>query len=389
MKCVTLKKGRDWSTLQRHHWIFSGAIASYPEGYFDGELTPICSAEGVLVGHGFFNRKTSLAGRVVSFGDEEVYAALIRTLKAALQLRNPLIHSNETTAFRIINGEGDGFPGLVIDKYGPYLVTQTGALGMRKLLPWLIEQLKNLLPFEGIYDKSTGSSLKEEGIEPRTEILWGAVPERLEILEENIRFIVEIKKGQKTGFFLDQREMRNWVKTLSRGKKVLNGFCYTGGFSLAALFGGAARVDSVDISGPALQICRENVLLNGFDPNEHGFYQADVFDFLDQKQSEYDLVILDPPAFAKKKKDIPAALKGYQRIFSQAMRTMPSGSYLLMSSCSHYINQDLFENCVREAALRANRTFRIIGRHRLASDHPENPFHSESAYLKSLCVFLD
>ena len=385
---MILNRGRDWAVTQRHHWIFSGAVSSYPKGYVDGELVAIRSFEGKLIGHGFFNQKVSLAGRVVSFGESEVYAALTKTIEEALALRAVLLASEHTTACRLVNGEGDGLPGLIIDKYGPYLVIQTGALGMRKLLPWIIEQLKARLEIRGIYDKSSGGSLKEEGIEPREEVLWGDIPDRVEILEEGIRYLVDIKKGQKTGFFLDQREMRKWVKELSQGKKVLNGFCYTGGFSIAALTGGASCVDSVDVSGSAMQLCHENVALNGFNTSEHGFHQADVFDFLDQHPCDYDLVILDPPAFAKKKKDIPSACKGYKRIFGQALRSMPHGSHLLVSSCSHYITEELFENCVREAALEAGRTLRVIGRHRLAHDHPENLFHPESTYLKSLLVWV-
>ena len=388
MQAVILKKGREWAVTQRHHWIFSGAVASYPKEYVDGELVAIRSAEGQVVGHGFFNRKVSLAGRVVSFSEEEVYAALTRTLEEALALRAPLLASKHTTACRLVNGEGDGLPGLIIDKYGPYLVVQTGALGMRTLLPWLIEQLKTRLEIQGVYDKSSGGSLKEEGVEPREEVLWGEIPDRVEILEEGMRYFVDIKRGQKTGFFLDQREMRKWVQELAQGKKVLNGFCYTGGFSLAALAGGAVRVDSVDISGSAMQLCHENVALNGFNTQEHGFHQTDVFDFLDQHACDYDLVILDPPAFAKKKKDIPSACKGYQRIFGQALRSMPKASHLLVSSCSHYITEELFETCIRDAALQAERTLRIVGRHRLACDHPENLFHPESAYLKSLLVWV-
>lgn len=384
---VVLKKGREWAVTQRHHWIFSGAVASYPKDYQDGELVAVYSCEGKLIGHGFFNRRVSLAGRVLSFGEEEVYSALTHTLQKALHLRAPFMHSQHTTACRLVNGEGDGLPGLVIDKYGPYIVLQTGALGMRQLVPWFVEQLKGWFEIQGVYDKSTGNSLKEEGIQPREEVLWGDVPDRVEIREEGIRYHVAIKTGQKTGFFLDQREMRTWVRELSKGKKVLNAFCYTGGFTLAALTGGATRVDSVDVSGSAMQLCRENVALNGFDVQSHGFYQADVFDFLDQNTCNYDLVILDPPAFAKKKKDVPAACKGYKRIVYQTLRSLPQGSHLLVSSCSHYISQELFENCICEAALEAGRFIRVVGRHRLACDHPENPFHPESAYLKSLLLW--
>ncbi len=385
---VILKKGREWALLQRHHWIFSGAIASYPEGYIDGELVPISSAEGKQLGYGYFNRKTSLAGRVVVFGEKELWPALEANLDAAIQLRTSLLHSTETTAFRLINGEGDGFPGLIVDKYGPYLVVQTGSLGMRRLLPWLIDQLKSRLSLAGIYDKSSSGSLKEEGIEPCEGVIWGSVPERVEILEGGIRYFVEIAKGQKTGFFLDQREMRAWVQEMAKGKKVLNAFSYSGGFTLAALQGGATQVDSVDISASAMQLCRDHVALNGFDPAQQGFYEEDLFHFLDRSESAYDLLILDPPAFAKKKRDIPAATKGYKRIFGQALRKMPSHALLLASSCSYYITPAHFEEILQMAAREAGRPARILGRHRLALDHPENLFHPESRYLKSLLITI-
>jgi 23S rRNA (cytosine1962-C5)-methyltransferase len=388
MKDVFLKPGREWAVQQRHHWIFSGAVASYEAGYVDGELARIYSHQGEHLGYGFFNRHASLAGRVVSFGDEEVYSALEHTLEEALQLRKPLLSNQQTTACRLVNGEGDGLPGLIIDKYGPYLVVQTGALGMRMLLPWVTSQLQNRLEIAGIYDKSTGGSLKEEGIEPRETILFGHIPDRIEILEKGVRYFVEIKKGQKTGFFLDQRAMRAWVRELAHGKTVLNGFSYTGGFSLAALKGGAKRVDSVDISEQALQLCKENVQLNDFSEKSCGFYQADMFAYLDTCRSDYDFIILDPPGFAKKKKDIPAALKGYQHIFCRALEKLPKGSYLLLSSCSYYISQSLFENSLLQAAHSQRRPLRVIGRHRLAVDHPENPFHPESSYLKSLVFWV-
>ena len=384
---IILKKGKEGIFLQRHHWIFSGAIASYPQGYRDGDLAPIHSSNGKLLGWGFFNKRCSLAGRVVSFGEKEPYAALKDLLKGALKLRETLANSTDTTAFRLVNGEGDGLPGLIVDKYGPYLVIQTGALGMRKLLPFIVDQLRELLPLKGIYDKSLGTSLKEEGVEPQEKILWGEIPDRVEIKEKGIRYLVAIKEGQKTGFFLDQREMRSLVSELSKGKRVLNAFCYTGGYTLSALKGGAVSVDSVDLSASALELCKENVSLNGY-TQENAFFQSDVFDFLEQKTCDYDLVILDPPAFAKKRRDIPAACKGYKRLFTKALKKMPQGSTLLVSSCSHYMTEELFTQCVRDAALDAQRALRIIGSHRLAFDHPINIFHPESAYLKSLLLHI-
>ncbi len=386
MNDVFLKKGKEGIIRKRHHWIFSGAIERYGEGYKDGELAAIRSSGGQIVAYGFFNRKVSLAGRIVSFGNVDPDEQMRQGLREALKLRASLLTSPTTTACRLINGEGDGFPGLIVDKYGPYLVTQTGALGMRRLLPFFIEELKKSLPIEGIYDKSKGSSLKEEGVLPREEVIWGEVPELIEILENGIRYLVGVKTGQKTGFFLDQREMRRWVGELAQGKKVLNGFCYTGGFSLAALKGGARSVDSVDISSSALELCKRNLELNGFSGG--GIVEEDLFDFLARHGCDYDLVILDPPAFAKKRKDLPSATKGYKRLFTLAMQKMPPSSLLLLSSCSHYVTETHFEQIILAAALEAGRPIRILGRHRLASDHPINLFHPESAYLKSLLLSI-
>jgi len=383
MQSVVLKKDKENIFRQRHHWIFSGAIHSYPDSYQEGELVPISSWNKEHLGWGFFNRSCSLAGRIVSFGHEDVYASVKKTLFRAIALRHELLYSPLTTACRLVNGEGDALPGLIVDKYGPYLVIQTGALGMHKMLPFLIECLKEKISLSGIYDKSSG---KEEGMEDQGKVLWGEIPDVVTILEEGIQFSVDIKRGQKTGFFLDQREMRKILRLLAPRKRVLNCFCYTGGFTLSALAGGAAYVDSVDISASAMNLCLENVKLNGFALEKSGFYQKDVFNFLENCSGDYDLVILDPPAFAKKKKDISSAVKGYKKLFSLAMKKMPQNCQLLLSSCSYYIPETLFEKIVIEAAIEAQREPRILCRHRHAFDHPLNPYHPESAYLKSLLI---
>lgn len=388
MRAIVLKKGKEQILSKKHHWIFSGAIASYPKDYEDGDLIAICSHNKEVLGWGYFNRRCSLAGRIVSFGTLEVYSSIRETLLRAINLRRNFLENIHTTACRLVNGEGDGLPGLIIDKYGPYLVIQTGTLGMRKLIPFLIEELTAHFSIQGIYDKSTGSSLREEGIKAREEVLFGEIPEKLKIKEEGIEFYVSPKEGQKTGFFLDHREMRCLIRALSQGKKVLNAFCYTGGFSLAALTGGAAHVDSVDISESAIALCHENILLNGYGDEKSSLFKEDVFDFLTQTPCDYDLAVLDPPAFAKKKKDIPAATRGYLSLFGLAMQKMPQGSLLLLSSCSYYISETLFEEIVMKAALASKRSPRILSRHRLALDHPVNPFHPESTYLKSLLISI-
>jgi 23S rRNA (cytosine1962-C5)-methyltransferase len=206
--------------------------------------------------------------------------------------------------------------------------------------------------------------------------------------ENDLLYTASLKESQKTGFFLDHREMRQWIRELSRGKRVLNAFSYTGGFSVAALAGGAEQVDSVDISSEAIRQAREHVVLNGFDATKQGFFCENVFDFLRQRPLPYDLVILDPPAFAKRKKDVVSACRGYKDINRLVIQKLPVGSILLTSSCSYHVPEDLFQKIIFQAAIEAKREVQIIGRHRLAMDHPINVFHPEGHYLKSLLLFI-
>lgn len=386
MNGVILKKGKEKILKQKHHWIFSGAIDSYPKDYIDGHLIGIYSSSSELLGFGYFNRKCSLAGRIISFGIEDPYLSLKESLERALSLRAAFFKDE---SYRLVNGEADLLPGLIIDKYGPYLVFQIGTLGMEFLKPWLVDQLRALLSVKGIYEKSTLPTRKEEGLEKKEGPLWGDVPNETVIEEEGVRFKIDLKKGQKTGFFLDQREMRKWIETLSKGKRVLNAFCYSGGFTLHALKGEASRVDSVDISSEAIELCKQNVALNGFSLNAHGFYAEDVFIFLKQKELEYDIVILDPPAFAKKKSDVVAAARGYKEINRLALKKMPPKSILLTCSCSYHMSEELFRTILFQAALEAKRSVKVLGEHRLAIDHPVNLFHPESNYLKSLVLHID
>ena len=272
---------------------------SYPKNYRDGDVTPILSSSGKVLGYGYFNRKSALCGRVVSFGEGEPFAAIAETLKNSIRLREEFF-DQQTTAYRLVNGEGDGIPGLIVDRYGDYLVVQMGTLGIERMKKWLLEQLQLLQP-KGIYEKSTAPARKEEGLEKREAVLWGEIPDEVRIQEEGLSFLVSIKEGQKTGFFLDQREMRKWVRDHAKNKRVLNCFSYSGGFSVHAMAGGAAQVDSVRISDEAIALCKKNLSLNQFNANSH---VADVFEFLRTEDLNYDLVILDPPAFAKKKGEV-------------------------------------------------------------------------------------
>lgn len=384
---VILKPGKEKALRQRHHWIFSGAVHSYPK-YNDGDLLPVVSSSGTIMGTGYFNRKGSIVGRMVSFGSGDPLLTMRQSIEQAIAMRTALFNPADTNAYRLINGEGDLLPGLIVDRYNDCLVIQLTTCGMDQLRPWIVSTLDELIKPRCIYEKSTGPSRREDGLSDVQGIVKGEFNGDILIKESGLQFHVNPEKGQKTGFFLDHREMRRLIGRLSKGKRVLNCFSYTGGFSVHALAGGAARVDSVDISQDAIDRAKRHVILNGFDGEAHGFYAEDVFEFLRQKPMDYDLVILDPPAFAKKKRDIVTACRGYKDINRVAMQKMPRHSILLTSSCSYHVDEALFQNVVFQAAAEANRTVKIIGRHQLAADHPINLCHPEGDYLKSLVLYI-
>ena len=277
---------------------------------------------------------------------------------------------------------------MILDSYNGTLVIQISTKGMDVLRPRLIDYLDKKLHPQAIYEKSLLPSRKEEGLKEVQGVLKGNLPESIVIKENGLSFMINPEKSQKTGFFLDHRLMRQSIRMLARGKRVLNAFSYTGGFTVYALAGGAVKVDSVDISEDAVEMCRKNVILNGYEPEPHGFYHKDVFRFLREEPLDYDLIILDPPAFAKSRKDIISACRGYKDINRLAMQKMPRGSLLLTSSCSYHVDEVLFRKVVFQAACEAKRQVRVIGRHLLAPDHPINLFHPESDYLKSLLLYV-
>lgn len=389
MEGVVLKPGKDRAVRQRHHWIFSGAIASYPRHFSNGSLVPVFSSAGQRLGSGYFNKQLSLAGRMLSFDDRPAEAAMADSLRSAIELRHRLFADSETNAYRLVNGEGDGLPGLVVDRYAQVLVIQIATLGMERLEALVVDQLRQQLRPQAIYEKSDSPSRAQEGLEPDEGWLLGAATSRVEVREHGLPLLVELVDSQKTGFFLDQREMRRLVGELARGRRVLNCFAYTGGFTVAALAGGAARADSVEISQPAIALAKENVALNGFSSDKAGFFAEDVFAFLREQNLPYDLIILDPPAFAKKKEDVADAMRGYRDINRLAIAKAPRGALLVTSSCSYHVDEKLFQKVVFQAALEAGRSVRIIGRHRHAPDHPVNIYHPETDYLKSLVLYID
>jgi 23S rRNA (cytosine1962-C5)-methyltransferase len=385
---VILKPHKDKAIRNYHHWIFSGAVHSYPS-FQDGQILPVYSFSQQFLGYGYFNRHSGIVGRMVSFEQIPPLETLKQRLISAWKLRQRLFDPEQTTAYRLVHGEGDAIPGLTIDVYNDVFVLQSGTKGIDELKPWLIDTLNELFHPRSFFEKSLLPSRKEEGLTEIQNHLFGEEIHDILFLENGLQFTTNLIKSQKTGFFLDHREMRQWIRQLSLNKKVLNAFSYTGGFSVYAMAGGAKQVDSVDISQEAIDVCRKHFKLNRLAEADNQFICADVFQFLREHSLNYDLVILDPPAFAKRQKDIIPACRGYKDINRLAMQKMPSQSLLLTCSCSHHVNDELFQKVVFQAAAEAKRNVRLIGKHRLASDHPINLFHPESDYLKSLLLYID
>lgn len=382
---VKLKPGKEKALLQRHPWIFSGAVDFFPE-MAPGEVLRVHSSTGKFLAKAYFNPENSLAGRVLTFREESTEDAIRRQIREAVAFRKTL--PLETNAYRLINAEGDGLPGLIVDKYADVLVIQIHTQGMERLKSLIVDELKTLLSPRTIYEKSHSSAREQEGLEEMQGVLWGEDCDLVEIDERGVRFQISLKEGQKTGFFLDQREMRAHVMRHAEGRRVLNCFSYTGAFALFALKGGAKTALSLDSSKTALALAQKNSALNGFSPEQHQVVCDDAFQFLRNNRLDFNLVILDPPAFIKKRNDVVQGSKGYQEINRLVIDKMPSNSFLLTSSCSYYLDEQLFQKLLFQAAALANRRVKILCRHIQAEDHPVSLYHPEGAYLKSFFLHV-
>jgi len=386
-QAVILKKNKDKPIRNRHHWIFSGAVKSLP-AFEDGAILPVRSEDGELLGRAYFNRKSSIIGRMLTFDETPPLQAVAASVDDALALRETLL-AERTNACRLINGEGDNLPGLIVDRYNNVLVIQIATMGMEKLKPFVLDMLIRKISPRSIYERSNLPARREEGLSDFEGHLFGEQLEHVEIQEEGLRFLVEIQGSQKTGFFLDLRDMRRLVRSLAKRRTVLNCFCYTGAFSVAALAGGAASVDSVDSSERAVELAKQNFALNGIPEGSNTFIVDDVFIFLRRNDLPYDFIILDPPAFAKKKADVVQACRGYKDINRLALQKILPGGLLFTFSCSYHVDEALFQKVIFQAAVEARRKVRLIQRHHLAHDHPINIYHPESDYLKSLVLFVE
>jgi 23S rRNA (cytosine1962-C5)-methyltransferase len=350
-------------------------------------MVAVHAADGRFLGRGTYSPRGAIAVRLFVRADRPVDAALVHErVSAALALRRQAI-APDTTAYRLLNGEGDGLPGVVVDWYDGIAVAQFLTAGADRLAPLVDDALLTLCAPRGIWERSEGTVRREDGLRDRTGPRWGAdPPQEVPIIEGDLRFLVDVRAGQKTGFYLDQRENRALVRALAGGRRVLNVFAYTGGFAVAAGVGGAARVVSVDTSPPALALARRNWETNGLAPSGADFVRADAFEFFRETREPVDLVILDPPAFARRRRDLDAAVRGYREVNRQAMLRLAPGGWLLTCSCSHHVAADTFRVAVMSAAAAARRPAQLVRRLGPGADHPVALAHPEGDYLKGLLV---
>ena len=397
MDKVILRPNREQSLLRYHPWVFSGAIAQVVGNPAEGDLVSVCSADGRLLACGHY-QVGSIAVRILSFDEDPTQPDFwLRMLTRAHHLRATvgLTDNPQTNCYRLVHGEGDGLPGLIIDYYNGVCVLQAHSVGMFRAKAAICEALRQLYgnSLKAVYDKSSGTAPFKAGLDLVDGYLWkspGFAADEQPVLENGKQFLVNWCEGQKTGFFLDQRENRAAVGRLSAGKRVLNLFCYTGGFSIYALAGGALHVDSVDSSQRAMDLVDRNVALNGFSANRHTSYCADAIDFVkNAPEGAYDLMIVDPPAFAKHRGALKNALRAYQRLNAAAIAKVAPGGLVFTFSCSQVVDKEAFALAVFSAAAECGRSVRILDRLNQPADHSVNIYHPEGEYLKGLLLYVE
>lgn len=388
---VILKKGKEISIQRLHPWIFSGAIHKIEGSVPDGCWVEVIDYNDNTLGFGHYQHG-SIAVRMLSFLKEKPSEKFwIEKFSAALNLRESAgLPSADTNSFRLIHGEGDGLPGLIIDRYAGVLVVQAHDVGMHLDRHRIASALQDVFQenITAIYYKSQSTLPGKLRDANADEYLFGEPSSKNTILENGNQFYVDWQEGQKTGFFLDQRDNRKLLGAFSKGKKLLNTFCYTGGFSVYALTSGAVLVHSVDSSQKAVDLTRENIALNGFDPTVHECFATDTFDYLKETQTSYDVIVLDPPAFAKHRDARHQAVRGYQRLNTEAMRSIKPGGVLFTFSCSQVVDRQLFYDTIVSAAIQAGREISVLHHLSQPADHPVSIFHPEGEYLKGLVLYV-
>lgn len=388
---IKLRKGKEESLERFHPWVFSGAVASQPEDIEEGDLVSVVSHDGRTIGVGHY-QIGSITVRILAWGessiDENFYSCRLKeayNVRKALKLATPI-----NNAYRLVHGEGDFLPGLVVDIYGDTAVVQAHSPGMHFARDIIANALVNLpdAGIKNVYYKSETTLPFKAQLDPHNDYIIGKYSTNIAV-ENGLKFHVDWLKGQKTGFFVDQRDNRSLLEKYSCGRNVLNMFCYTGGFSVYALRGGANLVHSVDSSAKAIALTDANVALNFPDDKRHTSYAEDAFKFLSSMETSYDLIILDPPAFAKHRSALRNALIGYRKLNAKAFEKIAPGGILFTFSCSQAVNREQFRLAVFSAAAQSRRKVRILHQLTQPADHPVNIYHPEGEYLKGLILYVE
>lgn len=388
---IVLRKGKEQSLERLHPWVFSGAVARQPDNIEEGDTVKVVSSTGNVIGTGHY-QIGSITVRILAWGDSPVDAALYsERLKAAYQLRRALkLINRHNNAYRLVHGEGDFLPGVVVDVYGDTAVLQAHSPGMHFARDIIASELVNLpdAGIKNVYYKSETTLPYKAHLDPQNQYIVGSYSTN--VAEENgLKFHVDWLKGQKTGFFVDQRDNRALLEKYAHNRKVLNMFCYTGGFSVYALRGGAELVHSVDSSAKAIALTDDNVRLNFPDDTRHTSFAEDAFKFLSAMDTPYDLIILDPPAFAKHRSALKNALIGYRKLNAKAFEKIAPGGILFTFSCSQAVSREQFRLAVFSAAAQSRRKVRILHQLTQPADHPVNIYHPEGEYLKGLILYVE
>lgn len=387
---VILNPKKERSLLLFHPWVFSGAIAKTEGQPAEGDIVEVFTHDGKYLATGHFHNG-SIKVRIISFEQRTIDNNFwLEKLKSAYSIRERLRLTNNTAtnAYRLIHGEGDGLPGLIIDIYNTAAVIQTHTVGMHNIRETIADSLKEIYGsrLKTIYDKSSETMSKQSAAVLQNTFLTGDENENV-IIENDLKFAVNWVEGQKTGFFLDQRENRHLLERYSNGKRVLNTFSYSGGFSMYALKGGADFVHSVDSSDKAVRLAIRNAELNGY--TNHEAYGMDVFDFLKSTEEQYDLIVLDPPAFAKHLSAVENAMVGYRNLNTEGIKKVANGGLIFTFSCSQVIDRTLFRKLIFQAAAQAKRNVRIVHQLSQGPDHPISVYHPEGEYLKGLVLIVN
>jgi 23S rRNA (cytosine1962-C5)-methyltransferase len=381
---VVIKTGRDKPLRQRHPWVFSGALERIDPAALDGDVIEVVTARGEFLARGYLNRRSQIVVRLLTWDQAEA----IDDAFWARRLTRSIAARPDGSARRLVNAESDGLPGLIVDQYGEWLVVQSLTLGIEQHKAQIARQLQSMVKPRGIYERSDVDVREKEGLSSSTGVLVGdEPPERIEIDEHGQRLWVDVRHGHKTGFYLDQRDNRRKAKLYVKDAEVLNLFCYTGGFTVAALSTRAKSVLNVDSSAAALELAKENLRLNDFAVNDQDFVEADAFSYLRKLRAEqraFDVIIADPPKLAQSQAQIDRAARAYKDLNLVSMQLLKPGGYLITFSCSGLVSPDLFQKIVFGASLDAGRDVQIVERLSQAGDHPVLLSFPEAEYLKGL-----